>query len=154
MVHFTRLASMGRRLVMVLFMAWVGALWAVGFVVVPRLFAALPHAEAGRLAAGLFALVHGTALLVLPLVPWLARGWLERCLVGLCWLEAALSYWYLGPRIVNLALRGEHGLALEHLHAMATMAYGLGAVAAVVLAWRLTAQYARGDRTAANGACP
>lgn len=131
------LSNTAQRLVALVFMVWVGAVWTVGFLVVPRLFSGLPPAEAGRLAAGLFAFVNGAALVILPLTLWLAWSWLDRLLLGVCWLGAALSYWYLGPRLVFLATHGERGPALEHLHAMATVDYGLCAVGAAVLGWRL-----------------
>lgn len=131
------LRDKGQRLVMLVFLAWVGSMWTVGFVVVPRLFAVLPPAEAGRLAAGLFAFVHLTALVVLPMVLWLAGAWQQRLLAGVCWLGSALSYGYLGPRITALAAGGEHGPALDRLHAMAMADYGLCALAATVLAWFL-----------------
>lgn len=129
-----------QRLARLVFLLWVGAVWTVGFVVVPRLFAMLPAFQAGRLAAGLFATVHLTALLVLPVVIWMACSGRERVLAVVCWLGAALSYGVLGPRIVALAAAGEHGSALHRLHAMAMVDYVLCALVATVLAWSLVGQ--------------
>ena len=42
----------------VLATAWVGGVWAVGFLVAPALFAVLTRADAGRVAATIFARLH------------------------------------------------------------------------------------------------
>jgi hypothetical protein len=124
---------------------WWGSLTAVGFIAVPLLFANLPAATAGQMAARLFtgqtwtSIGCGMLLLVAARsdeegarMDW-GRGALGFILVAL--LLAILSEFAVAPRIV-----ARQDLAVWHT--VGTAFYGLQWVCALVVLWKLSARSA------------
>lgn len=143
---------------------WLAGLWAglvagIGFVAAPTLFATLPRADAGRVAARLFeidayvGLAAAALLLVLGMrSPHAIRpAGSSRFSVELMLLLAALfcivaGYFAVQP-MIETARRGEGGPSFAVLHGVGSAFFVLKFVAVAVLAWRLTAR--RGSATAA-----
>jgi len=133
---------------------WTGAMVAIGFVAAPTLFATLPRADAGRVAARLFeidayvGLAAAALLLVLAIRSprALHRAAKSRFSVELMLALAALfcivaGYFAVQP-MIETARRGEGGPSLAVLHGVASVFFLVKVVAAAVLAWRLTARRA------------
>jgi hypothetical protein len=120
---------------------WWGSLSAIGFLVVPLLFANAPSpALAGRLAAHLFSgetwvsVACGMLLLVLarsgedePSLDW-AQGALVYVLLGM--LLALLAEFAIAPRIVSRE-------NLKLWHSLGTLAYAAQWLCALVVLWKL-----------------
>ncbi|MEM9058409.1 MAG: DUF4149 domain-containing protein [Pseudomonadota bacterium] len=124
----------------VLVTAWVGSLWAVGYVVAPQLFATLDDRTlAGGIAGGLFetqtwiSITCGALLLLLYGVSRRKRqyGDLRLWLVIVMLALMAASEWLLGPLMAD-AERGSRAFALLHgasaLLYLAASVAGLGLV--------------------------
>lgn len=96
---------------------WAGGLWAIGYLVVPLLFARLPLAVAGGIAGTLFAIWQGLGLLFGGIVFFAMRGRARP------WPALALIAWALdaGFELILLpimdSLKGPHfGPASPHWH--------------------------------------
>jgi uncharacterized membrane protein YidH (DUF202 family) len=133
---------------------WTGAMVAIGFVAAPTLFATLPRADAGRVAACLFEIDAYVGLAVAALLLVLAmrtpralhRAATSRFSVELMLVLAALfcivaGYFAVQP-MIETARRGEGGPSFAVLHGVASAFFLAKVVAAAVLAWRLTARRA------------
>jgi hypothetical protein len=131
--------------------AWAGLIAAIGFVVAPLLFATLARADAGRVAARLFALdatigVCVGALLLL-LAFQLARQAAERgasrfstdMLLVLGALFCIIAGHYAIEPMMAARLRGEGGPSFAVLHGVASAFFLVKFLVVAVLAWRLTA---------------
>lgn len=123
---------------------WVGALWTVGFVVAPVLFAELPRAQAGSLAGILFAYLNYFGLIAGSLL--LARNRLaarpgldwRALLLTLMLLFILISEWVLAPEIASLRQAGliEGSAAATRfgrLHGLASLLYLFNALAGLSL---------------------
>jgi hypothetical protein len=130
--------------------AWAGLIAAIGFVVAPLVFATLPRADAGRVAARLFALdatigVCAGALLLL-LAFQLARQAAEHgasrfstdMLLVLVALFCIIAGHYAIQPMMEARLRGEGGSSFAVLHGVASAFFLVKFLAVAVLAWRLT----------------
>jgi hypothetical protein len=129
---------------------WAGLVGAVGFVVAPLLFATLPRADAGRVAARLFA-VDATigvcvGALLLVLTTQLARHaavqgasrFSTDMLLVLGALFCIIAGHYAVEPMMQARLRGEAGPSFAVLHGVASAFFLLKFLAAGALAWRLT----------------
>jgi len=90
---------------------WAGALWTVGYVVAPVLFATLDKISAGNLAARLFSLVTwigvACALILIVLRAWVlpaARDW-ALWVVVLMLVLAVAGHWGIEPQLADLRAR-------------------------------------------------
>ena len=121
---------------------WWGSLTAIGLVAVPLLFAHLPAATAGQVAARLFTgqtwVTAGCALVVLaaarsgeepPRMDW-GRGALAFVIAGL--MLAILTEYAIAPRI---RLRQD----LAFWHSLGTLFYAGQWLCALAVLWRLSA---------------
>jgi hypothetical protein len=130
--------------------AWAGLIGALGFVAAPTLFATLPRADAGRVAARLFAVdatigVCAGALLLL-LTFQLARRDAEQgasrfsteMLLVLAALFCIIAGYYALEPMMQARLRGEAGPSFAVLHGAASAFFLVKLVAVGTLAWRLT----------------
>ncbi|MEZ5543113.1 MAG: DUF4149 domain-containing protein [Pseudomonadota bacterium] len=127
----------------ILLTAWVGTLWATGFMVAPVLFAVLDdRALAGSLAGRLFGLtawgglVCGLALLASAHLRSRRTGWRTWVLVAML-LLTAVGQFVLTPMIAELRTAGLAGTPrFGQLHGIASVLFvltallGLGLVAA------------------------
>ena len=142
--------------------AWAGLVGAIGFVAAPLLFATLPRAEAGRVAARLFAVdatigVCAGALLLL-LAFQLARRAAEEggsrfsteMLLVLGALFAIVAGHYAIQPMIESARRGEGGPSFAVLHGVASAFFLVKLAAVAALAWRLTSS----PRVAGDAARP
>jgi len=133
---------------------WTGAMVGIGFVAAPALFATLPRADAGRVAARLFEIDAYSGLAVAALLLVLAmrspralhRAATSRFSVELMLVLAALfcivaGYFAIQP-MIETARRGEGGPSFAVLHGVASAFFLAKVVAVAVLAWRLTARRA------------
>jgi hypothetical protein len=133
---------------------WTGVMVAIGFVVAPTLFATLPRADAGRVAARLFEIDAYAGLAVSALLLVLAmrnpralqRAATSRFSVELMLVLAALlcivaGYFAVQP-MIETAQRGEGGPSFAVLHGVASAFFLAKVVAVATLAWRLTARRA------------
>lgn len=138
---------------------WAGLMAGIGFIAAPTLFAILPRADAGRVAARLFEIdaYVGLAVAALLLVPGMRsprampRAGSSRFSVELMLVLAALfcivaGYFAVQP-MMETARRGEGGPSFAVLHGVASAFFALKFVAVAVLAWRIGAP--RGPTTAA-----
>ena len=131
--------------------AWAGLVAGVGFVAAPALFAMLPRAGAGRVAAHLFkvdatiGICVGAILLVLCLQ--LARvdsanrvssRLSTEMLLVLGALFAIVAGYYAIQPMIESARRGEGGPSFAVLHGVASAFFLVKFLAVAVLAWRLT----------------
>jgi uncharacterized membrane protein len=110
---------------------WWGSLTAIGFIAVPLLFAQLPNATAGQMAARLFTAQTWLSIVCGMLVLMAARRPNAFVVAGL--LLALLGEFAVAPRIV-----ARQDLALWH--AVGTGFYGLQWLCAVVVLWRVSAR--------------
>jgi Domain of unknown function (DUF4149) len=128
--------------------AWAGLVAGIGFVAAPALFATLARADAGRVAARLFALDaylgvgFGAVLLVLALRDSHARALagVSRFSVELMLALGALfcivaGYFALEP-MMAAARSGAPGPSFALLHGVAAAFFVVKFVAVAVLAWR------------------
>ena len=133
---------------------WTGAMAAIGFVAAPTLFATLPRADAGRVAARLFEIDAYVGLAVAASLLALAmrsprvlhRAATSRFSVELMLVLAALfcivaGYFAIQP-MIDTARRGEGGPSFAVLHGVASAFFLAKVVAAAAMAWRLTARRA------------
>jgi hypothetical protein len=143
--------------------AWLAGVWdgmiaATGFVAAPLLFASLPRADAGRLAARLFAvdaaigLGAGALLLVLALHDARARAatGASRFSAEMVLVLAALfcivaGHYAIEPMLAS-AGRGE-GATFAVLHGVASAFFLVKFVAVAVLAWRFAGPAAAAARS-------
>ena len=138
---------------------WTGVIAAVGFVAAPTLFAVLPRADAGRVAARLFetdaylGLGAGVILLMLalPRTDAIRRQGSSRFSAELMLVLAALFCIVAGQfavqPMIESARRGEGSASFAVLHGVASLFFVAKFVAVAALAWRLTAR--RGSTTPA-----
>ncbi len=147
-------ATLAERLAGWLAGLWTGAMTGIGFVAAPALFATLPRADAGRVAARLFEIDAYVGLAVAALLLVLAmrspralhRAATSRFSVELMLVLAALfcivaGYFAVQP-MIETARRGEGGPSFAVLHGVASAFFLAKVVAAAALAWRLTARRA------------
>ncbi|CAL94001.1 DUF4149 domain-containing protein [Azoarcus olearius] len=146
----------------VLIVLWVGAMWAIGYLVAPVLFASLPDRMlAGEVAGRLFHLLGwgglaiGGYLLIFLGVAHRCRGAARRVavLVSLLLLMAAAQHFALQPRMAALKLEaggdvlsGVQRDSFDRLHAVSGVLYlmqSLGGVVLVLLWRRLPASQLR-----------
>jgi hypothetical protein len=130
--------------------AWAGVMLGIGTVAAPVLFASLPRADAGRIAARLFAhdatlgVVAGAVLALVGLQVGRERaeqGRGSRFGAELALPLAALfcvvaGYYGLQPTMEE-ARTGSGALSFAALHAIATAFFAVKLAVVVVLAWRL-----------------
>jgi hypothetical protein len=131
--------------------AWAGVMIGLGVIAAPVLFALLPRADAGRVAARLFSLdatigiVVGAVLMLIGLQ--IGRDRAERTQGSRFSLEFALAlaallcivigYYALLPMIEE-ARAGRGALSFGTLHAIASAFFVVRLAIAAVLAWRLS----------------
>ena len=146
--------------------AWLAGLWsgataALGFVAAPVLFATLPRAQAGDVAAHLFEVDAGIGLaigaLVLVLTLNIARrdaetGVRSRFSVEMVLVLAALFCIVAGHYAVAPMLASARGDAARFalLHGVATVFFVVKLVAIAVLAWRLAGRGSAATATATS----
>ena len=139
--------------------AWAGLIGAIGFVAAPLLFASLPRAEAGGVAARLFAVdatigICAGALLLLLTFQCARRAADEAgasrfssdMLLVLAALFAIVAGHYALQPMIEAARRGAAGPSFAMLHGVASAFFLAKFVAVAILAWRLT----RAPRAAAG----
>ena len=150
-----------RRVAACLAGAWGGLIGAIGAVVAPVVFATLPRADAGRVAARLFAVeatigICAGALLLL-LTFQLARRAAEQgasrfsadMLLVLGALFCIVAGHYAIQPMMEARLRGEAGPSFAVLHGAASAFFLVKFLAVACLAWRLTGAPTRAAATAA-----
>ena len=126
---------------------WAGAIAAIGFIAAPLLFATLPRADAGRVAARLFAvdaalgLGAGAIVLVLALNDARAgasaggsRFSAEMVLVLVALFSIVAGHYAIQPMLAA-AGRGE-GPSFAVLHGVASAFFVVKLAAVAVVAWR------------------
>jgi uncharacterized protein DUF4149 len=145
---------------------WTGAIGAIGFIAAPVLFATLPRADAGRVAARLFAvdatLSVGFGAILLVLTLQIARGaalqgasrFSAEMVLVLAAIFAVVSGHYALQPMMEAAARGEGGPSFAVLHGVATAFFLLKFVAVAVLAWRLAGAARRPPSGGATAAAP
>jgi hypothetical protein len=151
--------AMPRRVAAWLAGVWAGAVAALGFVAAPVLFAVLPRAEAGDVAAHLFGvdaglgLVVGAILLVLTLQAARrdaetggSRFSVEMVLVLVALFSIVVGHYAIAP-LLEEARTDRSRFAL--LHGVTSVFFVVKLVAIAVLAWRLAGEAVPGDATAA-----
>ncbi len=151
--------------------AWLAGLWAgliaaIGFVVAPVLFAALPRSDAGRVAARLFAVDAGLGIgfgaVLLLVALQLARRDAERgasrfsteMMLALAALFCIVAGHYAVQPMMEARSRGGGGPSFAVLHGAASAFFVLKFVAAAALAWRLTAPPRGAAGAATTAAAP
>jgi len=130
--------------------AWAGLIGAIGVVVAPILFATLPRADAGRVAARLFGVdatigICAGALLLL-LTFQLARRAAEQgasrfstdMLLVLGALFCIIAGYYAIEPVMAARLRGQAGPSFAVLHGVASAFFLVKFLVVAALAWRLT----------------
>ncbi len=143
--------------------AWCGLVGAVGFVAAPLLFATLPRADAGRVAARLFAvdaalgLGFGAVVLLIALqdskrsaAAGAARFSAEVALALAALFSIVAGHYAIEPMLAD-AGRGQ-GPSFAVLHGVASAFFVVKFGAVALLAWRLgraPAPGANGDATTA-----
>ncbi|MBV9891976.1 MAG: DUF4149 domain-containing protein [Rhizobacter sp.] len=150
---------MPRRLAAWVAGVWAGAVAALGFVAAPVLFAVLPRAEAGEVAAHLFradaalGLALGAGLLVLTLnvarraaAVGGSRFSVEMALVLVALGCIVGGHYALVPMLD--AARGDRG-RFALLHGVASVFFVIKLAAIAVVAWRLGGDRVRVELTAA-----
>jgi uncharacterized protein DUF4149 len=139
---------------------WAGAIAALGFVAAPVLFATLPRAQAGDVAAHVFAadaaigLVIGALVLVLTLNAARreaesgrgSRFSVEMVLVLVALACIVAGHYALAPLLESA--RGSGG-RFALLHAVATVLFVVKLAAIALLAWRLAGGGAAANATTA-----
>ena len=145
--------ALPRRIAAWLAGVWTGLIAAVGFVAAPVLFAVLPRADAGRVAARLFAidaalgLAVGALLLVLTLHDARRNGevggsrFSTEMLLVLAALFCIVAGHYAPQPMLASAAPGE-GPSFAVLHGVASAFFVARFVAVAVLAWRLAGRAA------------
>jgi hypothetical protein len=130
--------------------AWAGLICAVGFVAAPILFATLARADAGRVAARLFAVdatigICAGALLLLvtfQLARHAAESGASRfstdMLLVLGALFCVIAGHYATEPMMQARLRGDGGPSFAVLHGVASTFFVVKLVVVGTLAWRLT----------------
>lgn len=99
----------------VLATAWVGGVWAVGFIVAPALFAVLTRVDAGRAAATIFARLHlfglavGIVLMAFVLYESRQRAFRTRRFWLLATMTLLTAINHFGVATAMQALRGADG---------------------------------------------
>ena len=121
---------------------WAGAIAATGFVAAPTLFAVLPRADAGRVAARLFQIDANVGLAAGVILLILATRGADAV------RPAGSSRFSVEP-MIEAARRGEGGPSFAVLHGVGSVFFVAKFLAVAVLAWRLTAR-----RGAATSAAP
>ncbi len=146
--------------------AWAGLVGAIGFVAAPVLFATLPRADAGRVAARLFAVdatigVCAGALLLLLTLQLARRGaehgasrFSAELLLVLGALFCIVAGHYAVQPMMEARLRGEPGPSFAVLHGVASAFYLVKFLAVGALAWRLTGAPRAPERGVATAAAP
>ena len=122
---------------------WWGSLTAVGFIAVPLLFANLPAATAGHVAARLFTGQTCTSIACGMLVLIAARSDEEGATLD--WGRGAIGFVLAG---LLLAILGEFAIAphivarqdLMFWHTAGTVFYGLQWLCALVVLWKISAR--------------
>jgi small-conductance mechanosensitive channel len=122
---------------------WWGSLTAIGFIAVPLLFANLPPANAGQVAAKLFTGQAWTSIACAMLVLIAARGGEEGASMG--WGRGALGFVIAG---LLFAILGEFEVAphivarqdLAFWHTVGTVLYGAQWICALVVLWKLASK--------------
>jgi len=139
-----------RRVAAALAGAWAGSIAAIGFVAAPILFATLPRADAGRVAARLFAVdatigICAGALLLLftfQLARRAAESGASRfssdMLLVLGALFCIVAGHYAVEPMMEARLRGEGSASFAVLHGVAATFFAVKLVVVGILAWRLT----------------
>lgn len=128
----------------VLLALWIGALWTVGFIVAPLLFAELERAVAGRIAGVLFGYLNYFGLVVGVLLlarnRLLARPGLDwrALLLTLMLVFILINEFVLAPEIAALREMGFEAGTVQaarfgQLHGAASMLYVLNAVFGLTL---------------------
>ena len=146
--------------------AWGGLIGAIGFVAAPIVFATLPRADAGRVAARLFGVdatigVCAGALLLLltfQLARRAAEDGASRFSTDMLLVLGALfcivaGHYALQP-VMEARLRGEAGPSFAVLHGAASAFFLVKFLAIAVLAWRLTGAPRAPAGAAATAAAP
>lgn len=150
------------RLFLLLTVVWAGSLWAIGYLVAPTLFAALPSREmAGMVAAQLFRAeaILGVVVGVLQLVlcnvmirrgashyrslRWLVLGMLCCVLIGYFGLQPFMESLRhkaqaMGVGVSDSPFRSQFGM----LHGISSAFYLLQSLLALVLVWRVAGRRA------------
>lgn len=140
--------------------AWVAGLWSgvmagVAFVAAPALFAVLPQADAGRVAATLFAndayagLAFGALLLIMTMQrarfdaeSGIGSRFSTDMILALVALFCVVAGHFGLQPMIEAARQGGGGLSFSALHGV-SMAFFAGKLAAASgLAWRLTSEAA------------
>lgn len=129
---------------------WAGAIAAVGFLAAPVLFAALPRADAGRVATRLFAadatlgVCLGALLLLIALQlardaarTGASRFSVEMVLVLTAIFAIVAGHYALQP-MMAAAAKGEGGPSFAVLHGVSSAFFLLKFLAVALLAWRWT----------------
>jgi len=130
--------------------AWAGLIAAIGVVVAPIVFATLPRADAGRVAARLFAadatigICAGALLLLFTFQ--LARRAAEQgasrfstdMLLVLGALFCIIAGHYAIEPLMTARMRGEVGPSFAVLHGVASAFFLVKFLVVAALAWRLT----------------
>ena len=141
---------------------WAGLIAAIGFVAAPILFATLPRAEAGRVAARLFAVdatigVCAGALLLLLAFQMARRAAEEgasrfstEMLLVLGALFCIIAGHYALQPMMEALSRGESGPSFAVLHGVASAFFAVKFAVVATLAWRLTGAPRRDALTAAG----
>jgi len=130
-------ALIGERILLSL---WVGALWAIGFIAAPVLFALLDdRALAGSLAGEMFravaylGLLCGSLLLAFQLLPPNRPRWRLWVLLGMLAL-VAIGQFVLAPMVAELRAAGlSAGPDFGRLHGIASTLYLLTSLAGLAL---------------------
>lgn len=124
----------------VLTTAWVGGVWAVGFLVAPALFAILTRADAGRVAATIFARLHlfgliaGVVLIAFVFYERRGRAFRSRrfwLLTGMTLLTALNHF---GIATAMQALRGPGGAIAPSSAAEFGLLHGVSSAVYVAVA--------------------
>lgn len=138
---------------------WAGAIAATGFIAAPTLFAVLPRADAGRVAARLFqvdadaGLAAGVILLMLAtrgadaVRPAGSSRFSVELMLVLGALFCIVAGHFAVEPMIEAARRGEGGPSFAVLHGIGSIFFVAKFVAVAALAWRLTAR--RGAATTA-----
>ena len=112
---------------------WAGAIAAAGFIAAPTLFAVLPRADAGRVAARLFQIDANVGLAAGVILLILATRGADA-------VRPAGSSRFSVELMIEAARRGEGGPSFAVLHGVGSVFFVAKFLAVAVLAWRLTAR--------------
>lgn len=139
----------------VLATAWVGGVWAVGFIVAPALFAVLTRADAGRAAAAIFTRLHlfglaaGVVLMAFVIYESRRRAFRTRRFWLLATMTLLTAINHFGVATAMQALRGADGAFAPTAVAQFGMLHGVSSalfLAVAVLGLWLVAGRSRPDQ--------